>query len=84
MLAERQTKIQNFVKEPYYKVELSGAGVVAVSEQMAQEQDADAMQAVCDGQCAVVGSIECKRVEKKPPKLYDLTTCSEKQTVITV
>lgn len=74
MLAERQTKIQNFVKEPYYKVELSGAGVVAVSEQMAQEQDADAMQAVCDGQCAVVGSIECKRVEKKPPKLYDLTT----------
>lgn len=74
MLAERQAKIQNFVKEPYYKVELSGAGVVAVSEQMAQEQDADAMQAVCDGQCAVVGSIECKRVEKKPPKLYDLTT----------
>ena len=74
MLAERQAKIQNFVKEPYYKVELSGAGVVAASEQMAQEQDADAMQAACDGQCAVVGSIERKRVEKKPPKLYDLTT----------
>lgn len=74
MLAERQAKIQNFVKEPYYKVELSGAGVVAVSEQMAQEQDADAMQAACDGQCAVVGSIECKRIEKKHPKLYDLTT----------
>lgn len=74
MLAERQTKIQNFVKEPYYKVELSGGSMVAVSEQMAQEQDADAMQAACDGQCAVVGSIERKRVEKKPPKLYDLTT----------
>jgi DNA topoisomerase-3 len=74
MLAERQTKIQNFVKEPYYKVELSGEGVVAASEQMAQEQDADTMQAACDGQCAVVGSIERKRVEKKPPKLYDLTT----------
>ncbi|MCC2182402.1 type IA DNA topoisomerase [Faecalibacterium longum] len=74
MLAERQTKIQNFVKEPYYKVELSGAGIVAASEQMAQEQDADTMQATCDGQCAVVGSIERKRIEKKPPKLYDLTT----------
>ena len=74
MLAERQAKIQNFVKEPYYKVELSGAGVVAVSEQMVQEQDADIVQATCDGQCAVVGSIERKRVEKKPPKLYDLTT----------
>lgn len=74
MLAERQTKIQNFVKEAYYKVELSGAGVVAVSEQMAQEQDADAVQTACDGQCVVVGSIERKRVEKKPPKLYDLTT----------
>ena len=74
MLTERQTKIQNFVKEPYYKVELSGAGVVAASEQMAQGQDADTMRAACDGQCAVVGSIERKRVEKKPPKLYDLTT----------
>lgn len=74
MLAERQAKIQNFVKEPYYKVELSGAGVVAVSEQMVQEQDADTVQAACDGQCAVVGSIERKRGEKKPPKLYDLTT----------
>ena len=74
MLTERQAQIQNFVKEPYYKVELSGAGVVAVSEQMAQEQDADAMQVACDGQCAVVGSIGRKRVEKKPPKLYDLTT----------
>ena len=56
MLAERQTKIQNFVKEPYYKVELSGGGMVAVSEQMAQEQDADTMRAACDGQCAVVTS----------------------------
>lgn len=74
MLTERHAKIQNFVKEPYYKVELSGGGMVAVSEQMAQEQDADTMQAACDGQCAVVGSIERKRVEKKPPKLYDLTT----------
>ena len=74
MLTERQTKIQNFVKEPYYKVELSGGGMVAVSEQMAQEQDADTMRAACDGQCAVVGSIERKRVKKKPPKLYDLTT----------
>lgn len=74
MLTERQTKIQNFVKEPYYKVELSGGSMVAVSEQMAQEQDADTMRAACDGQCAVVGSIERKRVEKKPPKLYDLTT----------
>ena len=74
MLTERQAQIQNFVKEPYYKVELSGAGVVAVSEQMGREQDADTVQAVCDGQCAVVGSIERKRVEKKPPKLYDLTT----------
>ena len=55
-------------------MELSGAGVVAASEQMVQEQDADAMQAACDGQCAVVGSIERKRVEKKSPKLYDLTT----------
>ena len=80
MLAERPTKIQNFGKEPYYKVELSGAGVVAASEQMEQEQDADTMQAACDGQCAVVGSIERKRVEKKPPKLYDPTPIHREAT----
>ena len=74
MLTERQNKIQNFVKEPYYKVEITGNGIVAESERMAQEQDADTMQAACDGQCAVVGSIEHKRKEQSAPKLYDLTT----------
>ena len=74
MLTERQSKIQNFVKEPYYKVEITGNGIVAESERMAQEQDADTMQAACDGQCAVVGSIEHKRKEQSAPKLYDLTT----------
>lgn len=47
MLTERQNKIQNFVKEPYYKVEITGNGIVAESERMAQEQDADTMQAAC-------------------------------------
>lgn len=74
MLTERQDKIQNFVKEPYYKVEITGNGIMAESERMAQEQDADTMQAACDGQCAVVGSIERKRKEQSAPKLYDLTT----------
>lgn len=74
MLTERQSKIQNFVKEPYYKVEITGNGIVAESERMAQEQDADTMRAACDGQCAVVCSIEHKRKEQSAPKLYDLTT----------
>ena len=74
MLTERQSKIQNFVKEPYYKVEITGNGIVAESERMVQEQDADTVQVACDGQCAVVGSIERKRKEKSAPKLYDLTT----------
>ncbi len=47
---------------------------MAESERMAQEQDADTMQVACDGQCAVVGSIERKRKEQSAPKLYDLTT----------
>lgn len=74
MLTERQNKIQNFVKEPYYKVEITGNGIVAESERMVQEQNADTVQAACDGQCAVVGSIERKRKEQSAPKLYDLTT----------
>lgn len=74
MLAERQEKIQNFVKEPYYKVELAGGGITAVSEQMAQEQDAETIRCDCDGQRAVVSSVERKRKEQPAPKLYDLTT----------
>ena len=74
MLTERQDKIQNFVKEPFYKVEVSGSGITAVSEQMAQEQDADNLLAECKGQAAVVSSMERKRKEQAAPKLYDLTT----------
>lgn len=64
-------------EEPYYKVEITGNGIVAESERMAQEQDADIMQAACDGQCAVVGSIERKRKEQSAPKLYDLATLQQ-------
>ena len=74
MLTERQSKIQNFVKEPYYKVEITGNGIVAESERMAQEQDADTMQAACDGQCAVVGSMYRKELaveqQREPEKPF--------------
>ena len=32
MIAERQAEIENFVKEPFYRVRISGNGIVAVSK----------------------------------------------------
>lgn len=74
MLAERHDKIQNFVKEPYYKVEVSGSGITASTEQIEKEQDADNILKICDKQFAVVSDVERKRKEVAAPKLYDLTT----------
>jgi len=40
MLVERQEKIDTFVKEPFYKVTLTGDGFTAVSENFKEETEA--------------------------------------------
>lgn len=74
MLVERQDKITGFVKEAYYKVELGGNGICAVSDSIKEEADSRALQELCHGKTAVISKVEKNQKKNFPPKLYDLTT----------
>lgn len=74
MLAERQERIEHFQKEAVYKVALTDGKLTVVSENIANEEAADLLAALCNGSTAVVTQMkkECKK--SFPPKLYDLTS----------
>lgn len=74
MLVERQKKIDEFIKETFYKVTLEGNGLLVVSGSIASEAEADALAEKCQGKTAIVTKVEKKRKKASPPKLYDLTT----------
>ena len=74
MLAERQERIEHFQKEAFYKIALTDGKLTVVSENIANEEAADLLAALCNGSTAVVTQMkkECKK--SFPPKLYDLTS----------
>lgn len=74
MLAERQDKIDGFVKEAYYTVEVEGGGIRAASGRISEEADSDALAGKCSGASAVVSGLSKVQKKSQPPKLYDLTT----------
>lgn len=74
MLVERQRRIDGFVKEAFYKVTISSGSLSAVSGNMNEESESDALVAKCQGKPAVVSKMEKTSKKIKPPKLYDLTT----------
>lgn len=74
MLVERQHKMNDFVREPYYKVSLSGDGLTVTSDPIKEESEADHLMQLCEGKPAVVIKLEKTKKTAKPPRLYDLTT----------
>ena len=74
MLAERQERIEHFQKEAFYKVALTDGKLTVVSENIANEEAAELLAALCNGSTAVV--TQMKKEDKKafPPRLYDLTS----------
>ena len=54
MLVERQHKIDGFVREPYYKVSLSGDGLTVASDIIKEEADAENLVQICQGKPATV------------------------------
>ena len=74
ILAERQERIEHFQKEAFYKVALTDGKLTVVSENIANEEAAELLAALCNGSTAVVTQMkkECKK--SFPPKLYDLTS----------
>ena len=74
MLAERQERIEHFQKEAFYKVSLSDGKLTVISENIANEEAAELLAALCDGSTAVVTQMQKERKKAFPPKLYDLTS----------
>lgn len=74
MLAERQERIEHFQKEAFYKVALTDGKLTVVSENIANEEAADLLAALCNGSTAVVTQMKKERKKSFPPKLYDLAS----------
>ena len=74
MLAERQERIEHFQKEAFYKVALTDGKLTVVSENIANEEAADLLAALCNGSTAVVTQMKKESKKSFPPKLYDLTS----------
>ena len=74
MIVEREQKISNFTKEPFYVVEISGGNIKAEREKVKDKTTAEAIRTDCDGKTAVVKSVQRQEKSVSPPKLYDLTT----------
>ena len=74
MLAERQERIEHFQKEAFYKVALTDGKLTVVSENIANEEAAELLAALCNGSTAVVTQMNKERKKSFPPKLYDLTS----------
>ena len=74
MLAEREQKIQNFQKEPYYHVRLTLPGAEAVSEKIQRHDNAETARLACQSEEVVCTSVVTEVKKEQPPKLYDLTT----------
>ena len=74
MLAERQERIEHFQKEAFYKVALTDGKLTVVSENIANEEAADLLAALCNGSTAVVTQMKKERKKSFPPRLYDLTS----------
>ena len=74
MLAEWQERIEHFQKEAFYKVALTDGKLTVVSENIANEEAADLLAALCNGSTAVVTQMKKERKKSFPPKLYDLTS----------
>ena len=74
MIVEREGNIAQFVKEPYYTVEISDGKITAEREKLKEKDAAESVRASCDGKDAVIVHVERKEKSESAPKLYDLTT----------
>ena len=74
MLVDRETKIMNFQKEPYYVAHLLSGGMDAVTEHISSKTEAEQLAGACQNGQALVTSVVKEQKTTAAPKLYDLTT----------
>lgn len=74
MIVDRNNKVKNFVKEPFYKVDIDCEDFKAVSvEEFKSEYEADKLAKCVDKSDFTVVDVTEQQKSVAPPKLYDLT-----------
>ena len=75
LIVERNNKVKNFVKEPFYKVDIDLGEFTATSaDDFSSEYEANKLADLVDNSDFTVTNISEKRKSVSPPKLYDLTS----------
>ena len=74
LIVQREAEIDGFKAEPFYTVNLDFGNYRATSEKFKEKETAEEVRRKCEGQPAVVRSVEQKEKTEKAPSLYDLTT----------
>lgn len=74
LLVQREADIQAFTSKPFYVPEITCGGFTASGEKLSGRNEAEKIRMDCDGQGALVLSVEKQVKAVQPPRLYDLTT----------
>lgn len=74
LLVQREADIQAFTSRPFYVPEITCGGFTASGEKLSGRNEAEKIRMDCDGQGALVLSVEKQVKMVQQPRLYDLTT----------
>ena len=74
LLVQREAQIRNFKSKFFYVPEITCGGFTASGERQEEQEKAETIRLSCDGQPAMVRSVEKQTKTVQPPRLYDLTT----------
>ena len=74
MLVEREAKIMQFKKEPYFVAHILCGGMDAAMRKIREKTEAEKVAGACRNGQALVTSVAKEEKTIAPPKLYDLTT----------
>lgn len=74
MIVEREGRIKDFKKVPFYEIELDFNDFQATSKRIEGKEAADEIISRCKGKTGTVISIQMEEKRIPPPHLYDLTT----------
>ncbi len=74
LIVDREQKIRDFTKEPYFKVHLHMNGIDAVSESVKTLGEANDILEACERRPAYIENVTREKKKVNPPLLYDMTT----------
>ena len=74
MVVDRHEKMNNFIKTPFYIIEMAGLDFIAIGEKLTDKTKAIVIANKCNQKIATITSIKQQDKHVSPPKLYDLTT----------